>query len=219
MATKMWRFLVPMGFVIIVISFIIGIINGINLGEFYGDAKLIREANPNHENFGTVQAIVTWLPGFQLFGVGLTLGGITMILAAILGNLRVAGANVQAAVGAEVVLPPTPTTGKLFPLLMLMGLGVLMAAMLIGVWLSFVAADVYGNSINAVQTQVWIAICVYLLIAIIQKELHVPHSLHRSLQILSITPFEQMPLNALLTDTTLQTDSADDYNQLKLNGL
>ena len=58
MATRMWRVLVPMGFMIIVISFILGIINGINLGDFFGDAKIVREANPNHENFGTVQAIV-----------------------------------------------------------------------------------------------------------------------------------------------------------------
>ena len=66
MATRMWRILVPMGFMIIVISFILGILNGINLADFFGDAKIVREANPNHENFGTVQAIVTWLPGFKL---------------------------------------------------------------------------------------------------------------------------------------------------------
>ena len=151
MATRMWRILVPMGFMIIVISFIIGIINGINIGEFFGDAKIVREASPNHENFGTVQAIFTWLPGFKLFGVGLMLGGITMILGSILGNLRIAGANVQAAVGVDVILPQTPTTGKLFPPLMFMGLMTLMAAMFIGVWLSFVTADVYGNAITDIN--------------------------------------------------------------------
>ncbi len=151
MASRMWRILVPMGFMIIVISFIIGIINGINIGDFFGDAKVIRDANPNHENFGTVQAIVTWLPGFKLFGVGLMLGGITMILGSILGNLRIAGANVQAAVGVDVILPRTPKTGEIFPLFMFMGLGTLMAVMFIGVWLSSIAGDVYGNAISTVN--------------------------------------------------------------------
>ncbi len=151
MATRMWRILVPMGFMIIVASFIIGIINGINIADFFGDAKIVREANPNHENFGTVQAIVTWLPGVKLFGVGLMLGGITMVLGSILGNLRIAGANVQAAVGVDVILPQTPTTGKLFPPLMFLGLGTLMAVMFIGVWLSTITGDVYGNAISDIS--------------------------------------------------------------------
>ncbi len=102
MASKMWKVLLAMGFMIVAVSFIIGILNGVALGEFFGDTKVVREAKPNHENFGTVQAIVTWLPGFKLFGVGLMLAGITMTLATILGNLRIAGAIVHASLEAEV---------------------------------------------------------------------------------------------------------------------
>jgi Domain of unknown function (DUF4372)/Transposase DDE domain len=52
----------------------------------------------------------------------------------------------------------------------------------------------YGTSPNAVKTQVWIAICVYVLVAIIRKELKVEHSLHEILQILSVSLFEKTPI-------------------------
>jgi IS4 transposase len=48
----------------------------------------------------------------------------------------------------------------------------------------------YGTSPNAVKTQVWIAISIYVLVAIIRKELNVEHSLHEILQILSVSLFE-----------------------------
>ena len=57
----------------------------------------------------------------------------------------------------------------------------------------------YGTSRNAVKTQVWIAICVYALVAIIRKELNVEHSLHEILQILSVSLFEKTPINEALS--------------------
>ena len=49
------------------------------------------------------------------------------------------------------------------------------------------------------KTQVWIAICVYVLVAIIRKELKVEHSLHEILQILSVSLFEKTPINEALS--------------------
>jgi hypothetical protein len=57
-----------------------------------------------------------------------------------------------------------------------------------------------GNSENAVKTQVWIAVAVYVLVAIARKRLELKLSLHSMLQILSVTPFEKVPLVQLLTD-------------------
>src|ERR1700686_3135680 len=74
----------------------------------------------------------------------------------------------------------------------------------------------YGNSINAVKTQVWIAVCVYLLVAILKKELDLPQSLHSILQILSVSTFEKVPLNQLLTTTLPQNYETEDQNQLML---
>ncbi len=56
----------------------------------------------------------------------------------------------------------------------------------------------YGTSDNAVRTQIWIAVCVYLLIAILKKELKLPQSLHSILQVLSVTAFEKVPIYQLL---------------------
>ena len=57
----------------------------------------------------------------------------------------------------------------------------------------------YGTSPNAVKTQVWIAICTYVLVAIIKKDRKIDLSLHEMLQILSVSLFEKTPLNEALT--------------------
>jgi hypothetical protein len=74
----------------------------------------------------------------------------------------------------------------------------------------------YGNSMNAVKTQVWIAVCVYVLVAILKKELQLPQSLHSILQILSVSTFEKVPLNQLLTTTLPGNYETEDHNQLML---
>ena len=74
----------------------------------------------------------------------------------------------------------------------------------------------YGNSINAVKTQVWIAVCVYVLVAILKKELQLPQSLHSILQVLSVSVFEKVPLNQLLTTTLSENYDSLDHNQLML---
>lgn len=75
----------------------------------------------------------------------------------------------------------------------------------------------YGTSDNAVRTQIWIAVCVYVLVAIIKKELNLPFSLYEILQILSINAFEQTPLHQLLTKFTSQNSTPHSPNQLLLN--
>ena len=59
----------------------------------------------------------------------------------------------------------------------------------------------FGTSENAVKSQIWIAVSVYVLVAIIKKRLHLSASLYQILQILSLTMFERMPLDQLLTQT------------------
>jgi len=74
----------------------------------------------------------------------------------------------------------------------------------------------FGTSKNAVKTQVWLAVSVYVLVAIIRKRLGLDKSLHSMLQILSVTPFEKVSLLQLLTDTEPPTDPLLDVNQLTL---
>ena len=75
----------------------------------------------------------------------------------------------------------------------------------------------FGTSDNAVKTQVWIAICVYVLVAIVRKELRLELSLSQVLQILSVNVFEQAPLAELVAKTASQNGSADFHNQLAFN--
>ena len=74
----------------------------------------------------------------------------------------------------------------------------------------------YGTSENAVKTQVWIAVSVYVLVAIIKKELQLDISLHTLLQILSVTLFEKMPLQQALAELASGSHDLDLSNQLTL---
>lgn len=74
----------------------------------------------------------------------------------------------------------------------------------------------YGTSINAVKTQIWIAVSVYLLAAIVKKELSIEQTLGEILQILSISLFEQLPIEQALTNNMTKTSFDQFHNQLSL---
>jgi hypothetical protein len=74
----------------------------------------------------------------------------------------------------------------------------------------------FGTSENAVKTQVWIAVSAYVLVAIVKKRLNLTASLYEILQILSLTMFEQMPLDQLLSKNARDENSPDATNQLNL---
>jgi hypothetical protein len=74
----------------------------------------------------------------------------------------------------------------------------------------------YGTTENAVKTQIWIAISVYVLVAIVKKRLKTEASLYTILQILSLTLFEKTPLDQLLTNIEMQEATSQNDNQLNL---
>jgi hypothetical protein len=74
----------------------------------------------------------------------------------------------------------------------------------------------YGTSENAVKTQIWIAVSVYVLVAIMKKRLKIEASLYTILQVLSVTIFERMSLIQLLTDMVFENETTDIDNQLFL---
>lgn len=75
----------------------------------------------------------------------------------------------------------------------------------------------FGTTDNAVKTQVWIAICVYLLVAILRKELGLELSLSQILRVLSVNVFEQIPLAQLVAQQAPQNKTPDSCNQLVFN--
>ena len=74
----------------------------------------------------------------------------------------------------------------------------------------------FGTSENAVKTQTWIAVSVYVLVAIVRKRLGLDASLYQILQILSITLFEKVPILQALQASDSHSDLPDSDNQLNL---
>jgi hypothetical protein len=77
----------------------------------------------------------------------------------------------------------------------------------------------YGTSINAVKTQIWIALSMYLIVAILKKQLKLEHSLYTILQILSVSLFEKVPISQALTDSPHLSQQCHFDNQLNLFNL
>lgn len=74
----------------------------------------------------------------------------------------------------------------------------------------------YGTSENAVKTQIWIAVCTYLLVAIARKRLHIDASLHTMLQVLSVSLFEKTPMKQAFHASALSLNDDETANQLRL---
>ena len=74
----------------------------------------------------------------------------------------------------------------------------------------------FGTSENAVKTQIWIAVSIYVLVAIVRKRLGLEESLYQILQVLSISLFEKMPILCAFQPSDFQDDLPDSGNQLIL---
>lgn len=155
MASRMWLPWTIMGLMIVGAAFIVGIFNSANLAEFFSLSKVAREGNASFsaDTLGAAKAISAWLPTMKFFGLGMMLGGITFLLATILGNLRVAGGNLQASLGIDIKLPKPPIYAKLFPMMMMLGMGILIAALVIGAAMGTLAGSIYENEIAGVINQ------------------------------------------------------------------
>ena len=74
----------------------------------------------------------------------------------------------------------------------------------------------FGTSQNAVKSQIWIAVCVYVLVAIIKKQMRLDSSLYTLLDILGLSVFEQINIYQLLTNNDYKNENDEVYNQLNL---
>ena len=74
----------------------------------------------------------------------------------------------------------------------------------------------YGTTPNALKTQIWIAISVYLLVAIVKKQLNLSGSLYKILQVVSVTVFEKTPLLQAFSNLDIQDLESENCNQLNL---
>ena len=151
MASKMWIPFIGMGFMVVVAALIIGAIVSVTAADYFSFSKLTREAATTGSDLATGKAFIestkAWLPAFKFLGVGMILGGVTFLLATILGALRVGGGRVQQALGETVRMPKPPITAKMFPMFMMMGMMVLIAALVIGIILAVISFGYWNHSI------------------------------------------------------------------------
>jgi hypothetical protein len=152
MARKMWIPFTVMGVMIVGIAFLIGLFFLTpTVSDYFDNSKVDRDAavagSDIVDDKVSIETTKAWLPGFKFLGLGLMLGGITFLLATIIGNLRVAGGNVQRALGASPQVLKKPMTGQLFPMAMMMGLMILIATFIISIWLASQANSYWDHSI------------------------------------------------------------------------
>lgn len=74
----------------------------------------------------------------------------------------------------------------------------------------------FGNSINAVKSQIWIAVCVYLLVVIVRKCLRLPASPQILLNLFEVNMFDKVPIDQMVANAVQNSDSAHISNQLNL---
>jgi hypothetical protein len=154
MASKMWAPFIAMGFMIVVAAFIYGLVNSSISADYFQFSKESREAAVAGSDLATQKAFMestkAWLPSFKFLGIGMILGGVTFLLATILGALRTGGGRVQEALGVPVTIIKPPMTAQVFPMLMMMGMMVLVAALVIAI---VVATTSYGYWNHSIATE------------------------------------------------------------------
>jgi len=152
MAGKMWLPFLGMGFMIVAIAFVIGLVVSSSVSDWLSVSKLSREAAERGSALATQKAFIestkVWLPSFKFLGLGMMLGGVTFLLATILGALRTGGAKVQDAMGAEVRIIKPPMTAKIFPMLMMAGMMILIVSIVVAIVTSTLAYDYWNHAIK-----------------------------------------------------------------------
>ena len=126
MASKMWAPFIAMGFMVVLAAFAYGLFTSAAItSDYFDNSKEVREAAVEDSDIAKDKAFIestkAWLPSFKFLGMGMILGGVSFLLATILGALRTSGGRVQEALGVPVRMIKPPITATLFPLFMMMG--------------------------------------------------------------------------------------------------
>ena len=144
--------LIWMGFMIVVLSFVIGFFNSQTAAAYFSESKAIRETTLLAER-AAIESTNLWLPYFKFLGLGMVLGGIVMALKVILDNLMQAGGKVLANLPADKrpAMPNPPWYGRMMPVVMMLGMLVFIIALIVSLQLASTARAVFANPIPAVD--------------------------------------------------------------------
>ena len=140
-----------MGFMIVMAAFIFGLVNSSISPDYYQFSKETRETAAAGSSLATQKAFIestkAWLPSFKFLGMGMILGGVTFLLATILGALRTGAGRVQEALGVPVRVIKPPKTARIFPMFMMMGMMILIASLIIAIVVATVSYGYWKHSI------------------------------------------------------------------------
>jgi hypothetical protein len=145
-------YVIWMGFIIVILSVIIGFVNSQTAAAYFTESKAIRETTLLAER-AAIESTILWLPYFKFLGLGMVLGGIVMALKVILDNLMQAGMKVIANLPEDKrpAMPKAPWYGRLMPIVMMLGMLIFIVALIVSLQLSGTARAVYANPIPVID--------------------------------------------------------------------
>ncbi len=153
MAGRMWLPMFAMGAMVLIASLVIGAVQSSFASDLFeldkGARDTVTGSLLDKQQF--IETTNIWLPRFQLLGIGLMFGGITFLLATILGNLRLYGGLVQERSGRKVLALKPTWSAQLFPMLMVLGEMILISALVVSIVIATIASDLFGNPISAID--------------------------------------------------------------------
>ncbi len=141
-------YVIWMGFIIVILSVVIGFINSQAAAAYFAESKAVRETTLLAER-ATIESTKLWLPYFKFLGLGMVLGGIVMALRVILDNLAQAGKKVLVNLPKDKrpAMPKPPWYGRLMPIVMMLGMLIFIVALLVSLQLAGTARAVFSNPV------------------------------------------------------------------------
>lgn len=149
---RRYPLLIGAGFVMVVASVVVGYFNSQTAAAYYAAPKAVRETELLAQR-AFIESTGLWLPYFKFLGIGLILGGIVMALRVIIDNLKQAGLEVLQNIKPDrrPPIPEAPWYGKLMPIVMLLGEGIFVVALVVGLNLAAIARGVFANAIPTID--------------------------------------------------------------------
>jgi hypothetical protein len=149
---RMYPTLILMGFMMVVISFVVGYFNAQTAATYFAEPKAVREASLLAER-ALIESTGLWLPYFKFSGLGLILGGIVMALKVIIDNLQNAGLEVLTNLPKDKrpAQPGAPWYGLMMPMVMMLGEVIFIVTLIMSLNLAGIAREVFSNPIAAID--------------------------------------------------------------------
>lgn len=149
---RMYPLLIGMGFMLVLVAFVVGYFNSQLAGEYFSQPKAIRETTLMADR-ASVESTGLWLPYMKFLGLGLILGGIVMALRVIIDRLHAVGVQALSNLpeGQRPALPTPPWYARLMPMVMMVGMLVFVLAVVVGLNLATTAQQLYANPISEID--------------------------------------------------------------------